>query len=112
MAAFEEHIHLFPHAEQDMDWMWHYLEALFQAKEFSKLEPRLRYGATRAHNRHMAEFCKTDSRMIGVAAIPLDEPELALAELDWALAQGLGAVWVPHRAPLGRLGIDPALPGA
>lgn len=68
----------------------------------SKLEPRLRYGATRAHNRHMAEFCKTDSRMIGVAAIPLDEPELALAELDWALAQGLGAVWVPHRAPLGR----------
>lgn len=68
----------------------------------SKLEPRLRYGATRAHNRHMAEFCKTDSRMIGVAAIPLDEPDLALAELDWVLAQGLGAVWVPHRAPLGR----------
>ena len=68
----------------------------------SKLEPRLRYGATRAHNRHMADFCRTDSRMIGVAAIPLDEPELALAELDWVLAQGLGAVWVPHRPPLGR----------
>lgn len=67
----------------------------------TKLEPRLRYGATRAHNRHMADFCKADSRMIGVAAIPLDEPDLALAELDWALAQGLGAVWVPHRPPLG-----------
>jgi predicted TIM-barrel fold metal-dependent hydrolase len=68
----------------------------------SKLESRLRYGATRAHNRHMAEFCKTDRRMIGVAAIPLDDPDLAIAELDWVLKQGLGAVWVPHRAPLER----------
>ena len=68
----------------------------------SKLESRLRYGATRAHNRHMVDFCKADRRLIGVAAIPLDVPELALAELDWVLAQGLGAVWVPHRAPLER----------
>ncbi|MGZ3378322.1 MAG: hypothetical protein ACXU8S_17135, partial [Phenylobacterium sp.] len=57
----------------------------------SKLEPRLRYGATRAHNRHMADFCRADRRMIGVAAIPLDEPQLALAELDWVLKEGLGA---------------------
>ena len=68
----------------------------------SKLESRLRYGATRAHNRHMVDFCKADRRLIGVAAIPLDVPELALAELDWVLEQGLGAVWVPHRAPLER----------
>ncbi len=68
----------------------------------SKLESRLRYGATRAHNRHMVDFCKADRRLIGVAAIPLDDPALALAELDWVLAQGLGAVWVPHRAPLER----------
>ncbi len=68
----------------------------------SKLESRLRYGATRAHNRHMADFCKADRRLIGVAAIPLDDPQLALAELDWVLEQGLGAVWVPHRAPLER----------
>ncbi len=63
----------------------------------SKLEPRLRYGAARAHNRHMAEFCKSDRRLIGVAAIPLDEPDLAMAELDFALEAGLGAAWVPHR---------------
>ena len=68
----------------------------------SKLESRLRYGATRAHNRHMVDFCKADRRLIGVAAIPLDDPQLALAELDWVLAQGLGAVRVPHRAPLER----------
>ncbi|MFN9928634.1 MAG: amidohydrolase family protein [Phenylobacterium sp.] len=67
----------------------------------SKLEPQLRYGASRAHNRHMADFCKADKRLIGVAAIPLDAPDLAIAELDWVLEQGLGAVWVPHRAPLG-----------
>lgn len=67
----------------------------------TRLEPRLRYGATRAHDRHMAEFCRSDSRLIGVAAIPLDDPDWALAELDWVLKEGLGAVWVPHRAPLG-----------
>lgn len=63
----------------------------------SKLEPRLRYGAARAHNRHMAAFCKADRRLMGVAAIPLDEPELAMAELEFALANGLKAAWVPHR---------------
>jgi predicted TIM-barrel fold metal-dependent hydrolase len=63
----------------------------------SKLEPRLRYGAARAHNRHMADFCRADPRLIGVAVVPLDEPELAIAELEFALDAGLGAAWVPHR---------------
>ena len=63
----------------------------------SKLEPRLRYGAARAHNRHMADFCRADPRLIGVAFVPLDDPELALAELEFALEAGLGAAWVPHR---------------
>ena len=63
----------------------------------SKLEPRLRYGATRAHNRHMADFCSADARLLGVAVIPLDEPDLALAELEFVLEAGLKAVWVPHR---------------
>ena len=77
----------------------------------SKLEHRLRYGAARAHNRHMAEFCKTDKRLMGVGAIPLDDPELALAELEFSLANGLKAAWVPHRpcgerAP-GHVDLDP-----
>jgi predicted TIM-barrel fold metal-dependent hydrolase len=63
----------------------------------SKVEPRLRYGAARAHNRHMAEFCKADDRLLGVAVVPLDDPELALAELEFALEAGLKAAWVPHR---------------
>ncbi|HEY0647525.1 amidohydrolase family protein [Phenylobacterium sp.] len=63
----------------------------------SKLEHRLRYGAARAHNRHMAEFCKDDPRLMGVAVVPLDDPDLAMAELEFALSAGLKAAWVPHR---------------
>ncbi len=63
----------------------------------TRLENRLRYGATRAHNRHMADFCAHDDRLMGVGVVPLDDPELALAELDFILAKGLKAVWVPHR---------------
>jgi predicted TIM-barrel fold metal-dependent hydrolase len=63
----------------------------------SKLEPRLRYGATRAHNRHMADFVGDDSRLMGVAAVPLDDPALALVEAKWAIDAGLEAIWIPHR---------------
>jgi predicted TIM-barrel fold metal-dependent hydrolase len=63
----------------------------------SRLDPALRYGAARAHNRHMADFCAHDPRLLGVAVVPLDDPELALAELEQVLAAGLSAVWVPHR---------------
>jgi predicted TIM-barrel fold metal-dependent hydrolase len=65
----------------------------------SKLDPKLRYGAARAHNRHMADFCAADDRLMGVAIVPLDEPALAMAELDLVLGAGLQAVWVPHRPP-------------
>ena len=63
----------------------------------SKLDPRLRYGAARAHNRHMADFCGNDMRLMGVAVIPLDDVELAMIELDRVLGSGLKAVWIPHR---------------
>src|SRR5713226_3908809 len=63
----------------------------------SKIEPRLRYGAARAHNRHLADFCSHDSRLMGVAIVPLDEPEFAMRELDFALKNNLKAIWIPHR---------------
>ena len=68
----------------------------------ARLEPTLRYGAARAHNRHMADFCRADARMIGVSVVPLDEPDLAIAELEFALEAGLGAAWLPHRPCGGR----------
>lgn len=67
----------------------------------SKTEARLRYGGTRAHNRHMSEFCSSDDRLMGVGVVPLDVPELAIQELDWAIDNGLEAIWIPHRAPIG-----------
>jgi uncharacterized protein len=63
----------------------------------SQTDPRLRYGATRAHNRHMEEFCANDDRLMGVAVVPLDDPALALTELERVLESGFSAVWVPHR---------------
>jgi predicted TIM-barrel fold metal-dependent hydrolase len=61
-----------------------------------KLSDELRYGATRAHNRAMSEFCAADDRLMGVGIIPLEDPDLALIELEFALDAGLEAVWVPH----------------
>jgi predicted TIM-barrel fold metal-dependent hydrolase len=63
----------------------------------SKIDSRVRYGAARAHNRHMIDFCSDDPRLMGVAIVPLDDPELALVELEFALDNGISAVWVPHR---------------
>lgn len=62
-----------------------------------KLDPDLAYGAARAHNRAVADFCGQDERLLGVAAIPLDHPERAMEELEAAKDLGLGGVWVPHR---------------
>ena len=45
--------------------------------------------ATRAHNRHMAEFCSADDRLMGVGIVPLDDPAAAITELEWAIDNGL-----------------------
>ena len=68
----------------------------------SKKPMDLRYAATRAHNRHMADFCSDDDRLLGVGIVPLDDPGYAMIELEFALKAGLKAIWVPHRAPLER----------
>ena len=68
----------------------------------SKKPNNLRYGATRAHNRHMADFCSDDDRLMGVGIVPLDDPQHAIEEARWAIDNGLEAIWVPHRAPIDR----------
>ena len=57
-------------------------------------DPEVLYGGARAHNRAMADFCRSD-RLIGVAYVPLDDPDLALAEAKEAVRLGCGAIWVP-----------------
>lgn len=53
VKAYEEHLRRFPQAEQDTEWMWLYLSALFQNKDFAKLEPRL--------NKIVAEGARRDA---------------------------------------------------
>jgi predicted TIM-barrel fold metal-dependent hydrolase len=54
-----------------------------------------RYGACRAHNRAMVEFCGDDPRLLPVGLLSLDDPALAAAELDAALEMGCRGMWVP-----------------
>lgn len=63
-------------------------------------DPDVKYGGSRALNRAVADFCKGDSRLIGVGVVPLDDPERALIEVKAAIAAGCGAVWLPA-APAG-----------
>ena len=60
------------------------------------------YGAATAQNRSMAEFVADDTRMIGVAMVPLDDPDRALKEINYSLDLGLGAIWISADAPGGR----------
>ena len=71
-------------------------------KIFGTADPRAMYAAAAAHNRSMAEFCEGDARLIGVGMVPLDDPTLANQLFDEALQLGLGAIWIPSRAPGGR----------
>jgi predicted TIM-barrel fold metal-dependent hydrolase len=61
--------------------------------------PDLLYGGARALNRAMADFCAPDSRLKAVGYVPLNDPALALATVDEAIAGGVAAIWVSSEAP-------------
>ena len=71
----------------------------------------LRLNSYRAYNRWLADFCSHDpKRLVGVAAIPADSPELAIAEIQGG--QGAGAAGrharpVPDRGLLRRGAVGP-----
>ncbi|MGI9599199.1 MAG: amidohydrolase family protein [Acidimicrobiales bacterium] len=72
------------------------------ARLFGENDGEVRYGGARAHNRGMAEFVADDERLLGVAAIPLDDPDRAARELDRSLDAGLKLAWFGTDAPGGR----------
>jgi predicted TIM-barrel fold metal-dependent hydrolase len=80
----------------------------FCARPIFEAPLETRYPIARAHNRAMAAFCGGDRRLIGVAIVPLDDPDQALTEIERALAAGLGAVWVAADPPGGRSPGHPA----
>jgi uncharacterized protein len=57
------------------------------------------YGGARAHNRAIAEFCGGDKRLLGVAFVPLDVPELAAHEIEEAIRLGCAAIHIPSLPP-------------
>lgn len=59
----------------------------------------LLYAAARAYNAAKASFCSHDERLFGVAYIPLDNPDRAVAEIDTALKDGNKAVMISADAP-------------
>jgi predicted TIM-barrel fold metal-dependent hydrolase len=67
-----------------------------------RLDPEIQYGAARAHNRGMANFCGEDARMMAVASIPLQDPAFAIRELETVMSEKVEAVWVPHGDAGGR----------
>jgi uncharacterized protein len=65
-------------------------------------EPETKYAGSRAYNRAIAAFCADDRRMMGVAYVPLDDVQLALAGAKEAIADGCRAVMVSAAAPAER----------
>lgn len=79
---------------------------------FSRVkDDEMLYLAARAQNKAMAKFCEGDSRLVGVAYIPLNNTQRALEELDKSVNEGAGAVQVytgqaGNRSP-GHIDLDP-----
>ena len=76
----------------------------FAPAQFISKDLDLLYGGVRAHTRALADFCSADQRLLSVPLIPFADIERSLAELDFALEQGCGAVLVPTTAPSKTMG--------
>jgi len=61
----------------------------------------LAYGAARAHNRGMVEFCSVDDRLLPSCYVPLADFDRAAAMADEAIAAGAAALLVASGCPAG-----------
>ena len=71
----------------------------------------LAYGAARAHNRAMTEFCSVDPRLLPTCYVPLADFERSAAMAAEAIAMGAAALLVPSGCPRdhspSHIGLDP-----
>jgi predicted TIM-barrel fold metal-dependent hydrolase len=71
----------------------------------------LAYGAARAHNRGMVEFCSVDPRLLPTCYVPLADFERSAAMAAEAVAMGAAALLVASGCPAGHspshVGLDP-----
>ena len=61
----------------------------------------LAYGAARAHNRGMLEFCSVDARLLPTCYVPLVDFERAAAMAEESIASGAAALLVASGCPPG-----------
>ena len=61
----------------------------------------LAYGAARAHNRGMVEFCSVDPRLLPTCYVPLADFDRAAAMAEEAVAMGAAALLVASGCPRG-----------
>jgi predicted TIM-barrel fold metal-dependent hydrolase len=71
----------------------------FAASQFAGDDLELLYGGTQAHNRAMVDFCSVDPRLLAVAFVPWNDPELATQAAAEAIDMGCAAIHVPSRPP-------------
>ncbi|MGO9911301.1 MAG: amidohydrolase family protein [Acidimicrobiales bacterium] len=74
-------------------------------------DPDLAYGAARAHNRGMVEFCSVDPRLLPACYVPLADFDRAREMVEESLAMGAGALLVASGCPAthspSHIGLDP-----
>ena len=79
--------------------------------ELERADPDLVYGAARAHNRGMLDFCSVDHRLLATAYVPLADFDRSAAIAAEAVDDGAAALLVPSGCPVGHspshLGLDP-----
>jgi predicted TIM-barrel fold metal-dependent hydrolase len=82
---------------------------LFQWDHSGDLD--LAYGAARAHNRGMIEFCSVDRRLLPTCYVPLADFDRTKAEAAEAIRMGAAALLVASGCPVGHSpshrGLDP-----
>ncbi|MEJ7585600.1 MAG: amidohydrolase family protein [Acidimicrobiales bacterium] len=79
--------------------------------DLERRDPELIYGAARAHNRGMLDFCSVDSRLLPTCYVPLADFDRAAAMAAQAVEEGTAALLVPSACPVGHapshIGLDP-----
>src|SRR5262245_50526435 len=91
---------------KDMDTDGVDAEVLYVGGPLNSSDPALRLDSVRGYNRWLSDYSsQAPGRLLGVAAIPIDTPELAVEELRWASQQpGLYSGYIPLFPPEGDYG--------
>jgi len=87
-----------PHARlEDMDADQVRAEVLYGGGPLPSLNAELRRASYAAYNDWLADFCATDpKRLLGIAYLPCDAPEVAIAEAKRAAGRGLRGCLIPR----------------